>query len=117
MTSQTLTVLLAVSLLMFVVELVRREKLLFKYAFGWILICALAIGAAVFKDWLFRIAYWVGFELPSNFIFFTSLAGITFLSLLLTIFLCQQNMRNDKIAQKLGLLEKMFEDIQRNCKP
>lgn len=116
MNSQMLTIVLAVLLLVLVIDLVRREKLSFKYAFGWILICVSAIGAAVFKNILFRFSYWLGFELPSNFIFFASLAGITFLSLLLTIFLCQQNHRNDKIAQKLGLLEKKLDDLQGSFK-
>ena len=114
MTTQQLTILLAVLLLIFVIELVRREKLSFKYALGWILVSVFAIITAVFNDMLFKTAYWLGFELPSNFIFFASLACITFLSLLLTIFLCQQNNRNDKMAQQLGLLERKFEDLKQN---
>ncbi len=112
MTAQRLTILLALLLLGLVLELVRREKLSFKYALGWLVLSVLAIVFAVFNNILFRVAFGLGFELPSNFIFFASLAGIAFLSLLLTIFLCQQNDRHDKMAQHLGLLEKRLSEIE-----
>ena len=88
-----------------VIELVRKEKLTFKYALGWLVVSSLGLFFAVFDKLLFRIAYGLGFELPSNFIFFFLLSFFVFLSLFLTIFLCEQNNRNDTIAQKIGILE------------
>lgn len=90
---------------LFVVELVRRERLTFKYAVGWLLACALAVFFSVFHNLLFAIAKFCRFELPSNFIFFVLLCVFVFLSLLLTVFLCQQNDRNDKMAKKIGIME------------
>ncbi len=87
------------------VELVRRERLTFKYALGWMFLSCLAVFFAVFDNVLFVLARWFGFTLTSNFIFFTLLCFFVFLSLLLTTFLCQQNTRNDIMAQKLGILE------------
>jgi hypothetical protein len=86
-------------------ELIRRERLTFKYAMGWILVGLGGLFFAIFDKMLFRMAYGLGFELPSNFVFFMLLAFFTFLSLFLTIFLCQQNNRNDIMAQKIGILE------------
>ena len=88
-----------------VIELVRREKLTFKYAAGWMILSCAAIFFAIFDDLLFRAAHWLGFELTSNFIFFMLLCFFVFLSLLLTTFLCEQDIRNDTIAQKIGILE------------
>ena len=88
-----------------VIELVRREKLTFKYALSWLVISAAALFFAVFDRLLFKIAYACGFELPSNFIFFSLLVFFVLVSLFLTIFLCEQNNRNDTIAQKIGILE------------
>ena len=100
-----LAIIISLLLMGMVIELTRREKLTFKYALSWILLSVLALFFAVFDRLLFKIAYAVGFELPSNFIFFMILAFFVLLSLFLTIFLCQQNMRNDTMAQKIGILE------------
>ena len=103
--AKTLSIILSVVILGVVIELVRREKLTFKYAAGWLLISLAAIFLSVFDEVLFAISRLLGFTLPSNFIFFTLLGIFVFLSLLLTTFLCQQNNRNDIMAQKIALLE------------
>ncbi|MBI4309945.1 MAG: DUF2304 domain-containing protein [Candidatus Omnitrophica bacterium] len=90
---------------LFVVDLVRRRKLTFKYALGWLFTAGAAVFFAVFHRLLFACAALLGFELPSNFIFFALLCAFVFLSLLLTVFLCQQNERNDAMAQKIAILE------------
>ena len=100
-----LSIIISLALFTMVVELVRREKLTFKYAFGWLVISGAALFFAVFDQLLFKIAYSFGFQLPSNFIFFMLLVFFVLLSLFLTIFLCEQNNRNDTIAQKIGILE------------
>ena len=100
-----IAVSLSLLLFCFVLELVRRERLTFKYALGWLITSVFAIFFALFHKVLFKFSAWIGFELPSNFIFFAILCVFVFLSLLLTVFLCQQNSRNDRMAQKIGLLE------------
>lgn len=100
-----ITVGASIGLLLSVLELIRKEKLTFKYAFAWIIVTILTIFFAFFDTWLFKIAYLLGFELPSNFIFFGFSGIFVVLSFLMTIFLCQQNSRNDTMAQKIGILE------------
>lgn len=110
MNARLLSIILASVFLVLVIDLVRREKLTFKYASGWILVTVGGILAAIFDRIVYQIAAWLGFQLTSNFIFFIVLCGLVFLSLVLTIFLCQQNLRNDRLAQKIGILE---EEIKR----
>ena len=105
MSIQLTAIILSLIVFVFVVELVRRERLTFKYAFAWLFFAALGVLASIFKEPLFALSRWFGFVLPSNFIFFALLCAFVFLSLLLTVFLCQQNKRNDRMAQTLGLLE------------
>ncbi|HOW34794.1 MAG TPA: DUF2304 domain-containing protein [Candidatus Omnitrophota bacterium] len=100
-----LSLILSLIIFVLVIELVRREKLTFKYAFGWLVLCVAAVFFAVFDQLLFKISGFLGFTLASNFIFFSLLCFFVFLSLLLTAFLCQQNNRNDMMAQKIGILE------------
>jgi len=106
----------AVAIFLFVIDLVRRQKLTFKYAMGWLLVSAGAIFCAVFYRVLFACAAFLGFELPSNFIFFALFCVFVFLSLLLTVFLCQQNSHNDVMAQKIALLECELKELKKKSK-
>lgn len=108
--------LVSVVIFLFVIDLVRRKKLTFKYAIAWLLVSAGAIFFAVFYRLLFACAAFLGFELPSNFIFFALFCVFVFLSLLLTVFLCQQNNRNDVMAQRIALLEFELKELKKKLK-
>lgn len=108
-----LAIAVSLLLLVLIVELVRRERLTFKYAAGWIFVALGGLGLAVFDRILADVAARLGFQLASNFIFFSVLCAFVFLSLLLTIFLCQQNARNDRMAQRIGLLEYEVEELKK----
>ena len=100
-----IVVVICMTIFLFIIELIREEKLTFNYAFGWLVFASIGILGAIFEEclhWLTRI---LGFDLTSNFIFFGVSVFFVFLSLLMTIFLCRQNRRNDLVAQKLGALE------------
>ena len=111
-----LTLVLSVAIFLFVIELVRREKLTFKYAFMWLFFSFIGMVFALFPGIPYFLAWRLGFELPSNFIFFSLLGMFVFLSLLLTVFLCQQNRRNDRMAQKIGMLELEIKEMKNNLK-
>ena len=91
-------------ILVLVIELVRREKLTFKYAAGWLVASCLAIFLTVFDRLLFVLAQGLGFQLTSNFVF---------LSLLLNIFLYQQDRRNMIMAQKMAGLEYELNELKK----
>jgi len=113
MNAKILSLAITSMMLILIVDLVRRKKLTFKYASGWFLVLFGAMALAFFEESVFVLSRALGFELPSNFIFFAGLSGFVVLSLLMTIFLCQQNQRNDKVAQKLGLLEEELERLKK----
>ena len=110
--TKILALSLSLFILLLVVELIRREKLTFKYAFGWLLAAALAVIFSVFDQLVFSLAFLLGFQLPSNFIFFALFCGFVFLSLLLTIFLCQQEKHNNTMAQKIGIFEQELNELK-----
>ncbi len=113
---RTVAFLLSLLLFLFIVELVRREKLTFKYAFAWLCFSAIGGMIALEPGWIFRLARYLGFELPSNFIFFGLMGMFIFLSLLLTVFLCQQNKRNDRMAQKIALLDQQLRSMKKDLR-
>jgi hypothetical protein len=116
MNIHVVALVVAVAIFLYVIDLVRRRRLTFKYAVAWLLVSAGAIFFAVFYRLLFAFAAFLGFELPSNFIFFALFCVFVFLSLLLTVFLCQQNSRNDVMAQKIALLEFEIEVLKKKFK-
>jgi len=112
-TIKILVCLVALLLLALVIELIRREKLTFKYAIGWIFVLVLTIVLAIFEKLLVNVSQWFGFQVTSNFIFFTMLGVFVFLCLLMTVFLCQQDTRNRLMAQKIGMLEFELKELQK----
>ena len=108
-----LAITVALAIFIFVIELIRRHRLTFKYALAWLLASGAAVFVAVFDKLLFNISSMLGFELPSNFIFFALGCVFILLSLLSTVFLCQQNSRNDRMAQKIALLEGEINDLKK----
>lgn len=112
---KVITVAAALGILLTVLELIRKEKLTFKYGFGWIFVSVLAVFFAIFDQLLFSIAYALGFQLPSNFIFFVLIGVFVVLSLVMTIFLCQQNNRNDTMAQKIGIIEFELKQLKKEA--
>lgn len=113
MSLKVLSLFLAFCVFCFVIDLIRREKLTFKYGFAWLIFSSLICLLSVFDSVLYKLADYCGFVLMSNFIFFTLFCVFILLSLILTIFLCQQNFRNDCMAQKIALLETEIEVLKK----
>ncbi len=113
MTTKWLAIAVSSLLLLITLDFVRRGRLTFKYAFGWLLLGVLGLFFELFDHLLFEFSAWLGFVLPSNFVFFSTLVCFVFLSLLLTVFLCQQDNRNDTMAQKIGILEMELEEVKK----
>lgn len=109
---QWLAVILSMLLMAIVLELVRRNRLTFRYAMAWLFIGLGGILGALFHQVIFNISVFFGFELPSNFIFFVLFGVFIFLSLLLTVFLCQQHNRNDRMSQHIALLEEELRQLR-----
>lgn len=105
MSAKLIAIIVSFFVLFLIIDLIRREKLTFKYAVGWILASLFGITFALCDGLLLSVSSFFGFELPSNFIFFSLIGVLTFMTLFMTIFLCQQNRRNDTIAQRISLLE------------
>jgi hypothetical protein len=100
-----IAVIFSAGLWVMVIDLIRRRQLTFKYAFAWLAVTSAAVVVGVDRRILPALTRWAGFELPSNLIFFTLLCVLIVLTLLMTVFLCQQNSRNDTLAQRIAQFE------------
>jgi hypothetical protein len=117
MEAKYLAIFVAVCIFVGVVDLIRREKLTFQYGIGWMAASLAAIFFAVFDGALEALAKLFGFQLASNFVFFLILGALVFMTLIMTLFLCRQNRRNDRMAQTIGMLELEIDKLRRKDRP
>lgn len=105
-------ILVTFAILMVVLDMIRREKMTFKYAINWFVGCGVALFFAWNDELLFKISNWVGFSLPSNFIFFMLLVFVMVLSLFLTLYINEQNSRTEALAQAVANLENQLKKLR-----
>ncbi|HOW59980.1 MAG TPA: DUF2304 domain-containing protein [Candidatus Omnitrophota bacterium] len=116
MQPKTFALCLTAFILIAVIDLIRRQKMSFKYALTWLVLSAGVIFFTIYDAWLRNIAQWAGFALPSNFIFFLLLIFVIFSSLLLTLYINEQNNRTETIAQAIAKLDLRIKQIEEEKK-
>lgn len=95
-----------------VIDLIRREKVTFKYAATWFGGCLVALIFTVYDSLLIKVSNLAGFVLPSNFIFFLLLVFVMFLSLMMTLYINEQNSRAEALAQAVASLQQQIKVLK-----
>ena len=112
MQARTFAILAAVFVLIFVINLIRKQKMTFKYSTTWFGACLAVLFIAVNDRILYAASKWAGFTLPSNFVFFLLLLFVVILGLLLTVYVNEQNNRTESLAQTVAILEEKINKLQ-----
>lgn len=112
MNAKTFAILTAIFIVLLILDLIRRQKMTFKYSLFWLSASVATLFLGVYDELLTTLARWAGFELSSNFIFFLFLAFISALCLFLTVYINEQNSRTEALGQKLGILEMKLRKLQ-----
>lgn len=102
---QFLSILGAATLLLVVLELVRRRKLLERYALLWLFSALVLLGLAIWRDALERVAAAVGIASPPNALFFLAFAAILVLLLHFSAAVSRLADQSKILAQRLALME------------
>ena len=108
-----LTLIITSFIMILVINLIRHQKMTFKYALAWLASCTLVIVFTVQDPWIGALAEWAGFALTSNFIFFLLLIFVIFFSLLLTIHINEQNSRTESLAQAIAKLDHRLKKLEK----
>ncbi len=114
MQPKTFAIILTGTILLFVLNLIRREKMSFKYAVTWLVSSLLALLFSIKEVWLQAISKGVGFTLPSNFVFFLLLIFVLLFSLLLTLYINEQNNRTENLAQTIAKLDFRLKKLEKD---
>jgi hypothetical protein len=109
---QILAIVGAVALLLIVLELVRRRRLMERYALLWLLSAVVILGLAVWQEALRKIAAAMGILAAPNALFFVAVA---FMLLLLLHFSAAMSRLSDQakvIAQRHAILEQRVRELE-----
>ena len=102
---QVISILGAGALLLVVLELVRRRKLLERYALLWLFSAVVLLGLALWSSALERIADLVGIASPPNALFFLGFTSILVLLLHFSAAVSRLADQSKMLAQRLALME------------
>jgi hypothetical protein len=102
---QILTILVAGLLLVGVIELVRRRRLLERYALVWLFSSAVLLGLAIWHGALDRIAEQIGVAYPPNALFIVAFGFVLWMLLHFSVAVSRLSDQSKVLAQRLALLE------------
>jgi hypothetical protein len=109
---QILAIVGAVMLLVVVLELVRRRRLMERYALLWLLSAVVILGLAVWQEALHKLATAMGIVSGPNALFFVA---VGFMLLLLLHFSAAMSRLSDQakvIAQRHAILEQRVRELE-----
>ena len=102
---QILTVLVAALLVVGVLELVRRRRLLERYALLWLLSSLILLGLSIWRGALDRIAEQIGVAYPPNALFIVAFGFVLWMLLHFSVAVSRLSDQSKVLAQRLALLE------------
>ncbi len=98
-----LAVGMAVALLIFIIETVRRRKLREEYAWLWVLIGVIILVLSLWQNLLRTITGLLGIELPINTVFFFGLMFVVFINLHFSVKISQLTNQVKRLTQELAI--------------
>jgi hypothetical protein len=109
---QIVAILAGAALLLGVLELVRRRRLLERYALGWLAAATLLLGLAIWRGALGGLADLVGISYPPNALFFVAFGAILLLLLHFSVAVSRLQDQSKVLAQRLALLEERIRGVE-----
>jgi hypothetical protein len=109
---QILAILVSGVLLLILLELVRRRRLLERYAILWLLSAAVLLALAIWKGLLEELASAIGIIYPPNALFVIAFGFVLLLLLHFSLAVSRLSDQTKVLAQRLALLEKRMRDAE-----
>jgi hypothetical protein len=102
---QLLTICVSALLLVGVIELVRRRRLLERYALVWLFSSLVLLGLSIWRGALDRIAEQIGVSYPPNALFIVAFGFVLWMLLHFSIAVSRLSDQSKVLAQRLALLD------------
>lgn len=110
---QIVSIIVSFGLLLIVFELVRRRRLLERYALLWLFTAVVLLGLSVWGDLLNQVSRAIGIGYGPSTLFAVALGFITMLLLHFSIVISRLGEQNKVLAQSVGLLQRRLERLER----
>ena len=108
---QIVAIIGALGLLMAVLEMVRRRRLMERYALLWLFSAVVILGLAVWRGALEQVAKAVGIYSPPNALFFIALGFILMLLLHFSAAVSRLADQSKVLAQRQALVEQQLREL------
>jgi hypothetical protein len=109
---QVVTILVAALLLVGVIDLVRRRRLLERYALLWLLSSVVLLGLAIWRGALDKIAAQLGVASPPNALFIVAFGFVLWMLLHFSIAVSRLSDQSKILAQRAALLEERMRRLE-----
>ena len=113
MHAKTFAMLAALLIVIGILDLIRRQKMTFRFSLLWLGGAVLVLFLAVNDHLLARISHRAGFTLTSNFIFFLFLCFFIVICLLLTLYINEQTTKSERLTQTVGILDLKIRELEK----
>jgi hypothetical protein len=102
---KVVVVAMAIGLLVFIIDTVRRRKLREEYAWLWVLVGLIILLLSIWQNLLEKMTQLLGITLPVNTVFFFGLMFIVFINLHFSVKISQLTDQVKRLTQELALLQ------------
>ncbi len=109
---QIVSIIAAAILLLTILDLVRRRRLLERYALLWIFAALVVLGLAIWRDGLEKISSTVGVAYPPNALFLIAFGFILVLLLHFSTAVSRLADQSKVLAQRQALLEERIRETE-----
>lgn len=99
--------------LIYIVNLIRRNRLELKYALSWLAIGVLVLVIDCFPMLMDRLSEFIGIASPVNMMFFIGFIFVLFIILTLTVALSIAASSVKRLTQKAAMLEKRIIELEK----
>jgi hypothetical protein len=112
---QIVAIVASASLLVVVLELVRRKRFLERYALLWLFSALILLGLSIWKGFLSTLAEAIGIAYPPNALFLVAFGFVLVLLLHFSLAVSRLSDQTKVLAQRLALLEERQDAEQREA--
>lgn len=109
-TQRAIAIIVTGSLLLLILELVRRRRLMERYALLWLFATTVLLILAVWQGLLTTISYAVGIHYPPSALFAVAFGFELLLLLHFSLAVSRLSDQNKVLAQRMGLLQRRLEE-------
>jgi hypothetical protein len=109
---QLVSIVVAVGLLAIVLELVRRKRLMERYALLWLLSALVMLGLAIWRGALERMADGLGIAYPPNALFVIAFGFVLLLLLHVSLAVSRLSDQSKLLAQHVSLLDERLRAVE-----